>query len=763
MAAAGIGGLLLSFANPPADLGLLAFVALVPLLWSLQGVRPRRGALLGLLFGLVYYGVLLQWLRSFGLIAWLPLVMSQAGWLALFGALLPIVARPNHTARNALAAAALWTAIDWARGVWPIGGFTWGGLGYTQHGNGLLLPLASVTGVWGVTFVVALVNGAALELVGGWAATARRRVATAMLGVTAAAAVLLPALIPIPAAAGPKLDVAVVQGNVPLALASDRLPQTTVVAANHIRLHRTLASDPPQLAVWPENALYTDPAADPGLGSAVQAAIGGVGAPTVVGAVADAPDGRVYNQSLLYSPQGQIVDRYTKNHLVPFGEYIPFRAVLGWTDRYRRGNPVLVPGHQIHVFDVAGMKVATPICFENVFPDLFRRFVVAGANVVIVTTNDSSFLFSPASREHVIMSQLRAVETGRWIVQAAVSGESAVVSPRGEVVRRTTLFTPAIMRVEVGASSRRTLYTRLGDWFPWACGIVVGTVLALTVVRRRRRGRAAVTPSGPPAGEREPIPISGAQEPRILVILPTYNERATIESVVSGVLDTGPNIGALIVDDNSPDGTGDLASKLAERETRVRLIRRSGQRGLASAYLTGFRIALAEGYDIVVEMDADLSHRPEDLPGLLEGATRFDLTIGSRYIPGGGVSNWSRSRITLSRAGNAYARGVLRLPLTDATSGFRAYRRNVLERLVAAGLRSEGYAFQIELAYRTWRDGFTIGEVPITFREREHGKSKLSRRIVLEAVVRVAQWGLRDRFRDLVGRRRSTAPGGSSP
>jgi apolipoprotein N-acyltransferase len=741
--------LLLSFADPPADIGPLAFVALVPLLWSLQGARPRRGALLGLVFGLVYYGVLLQWLRSFGLIAWLPLVVSQAGWLALFGALLPVVAPADRPVRTALAAAALWTAIDWARGVWPIGGFTWGGLGYTQHGNGLLLPLASLAGVWGVTFVVVMANVAVLQ-VALWlrvrSGDARRGAATAALAVTATAAALLPTLIPIPAAAGPHLDVAVVQGNVPLALASDRLLQTSVVAANHIRLHRTLASNPPQLAVWPENALYADPAADPGLGSVVRAAISSVGAPTLVGVVADAPGGRFYNQTLLYSPQGQIVDRYTKIHLVPFGEYIPFKAVLGWTDRYRRGNALLAPGHQIHVFDVAGMRVATPICFENVFPDLFRRFVAAGANVVVVTTNDSSFLFSPASREHVIMSQLRAVETGRWIVQAAVSGESALVSPEGKVVRHTELFTPAIMRVEVPGSSRRTLYTRLGDWFPWACGILMSLALAAALVRRRR-GRGAVAPVSPPAGERLPLPISGAQEPRVLVVLPTYNEGATIETVVDGVLATGPNIEALVIDDNSPDGTGDLVSKLAEREARVRLVRRPSKQGLASAYLTGFRIALAEGYDIVVEMDADLSHRPQDLPELLEGGARFDLTIGSRYIPGGGVSNWSRSRVALSKAGNAYARVALRLPVSDATSGFRAYRRRVLERLLAVGIRSEGYAFQIELAYKAWRNGFTIGEVPITFREREHGKSKLSRRIVLEAIFKVAQWGLRDRFR----------------
>jgi dolichol-phosphate mannosyltransferase len=233
----------------------------------------------------------------------------------------------------------------------------------------------------------------------------------------------------------------------------------------------------------------------------------------------------------------------------------------------------------------------------------------------------------------------------------------------------------------------------------------------------------------------------------VLVVLPTYNERATVGRVLAGVLACGPNVDVLVIDDNSPDGTSEVVSAMSEQEPRVRLILRSAKLGLASAYLTGFRKALHEGYDVVIEMDADMSHRPEDLPGLLAGASTYDLTIGSRYVPGGAVSNWSRSRVALSKAGNVYARMALRLPVHDATSGFRAYRRPVLESLMSDGIHSGGYAFQIELAYRAWRSGFSVGEVPITFREREHGKSKLSRRIVVEALLKVGQWGLRDRLR----------------
>jgi dolichol-phosphate mannosyltransferase len=215
--------------------------------------------------------------------------------------------------------------------------------------------------------------------------------------------------------------------------------------------------------------------------------------------------------------------------------------------------------------------------------------------------------------------------------------------------------------------------------------------------------------------------------------------------VVREILAAAP-VDILVIDDGSPDGTGGLVEAIAAREPRVRLVERERKLGLASAYVMGFRVALEEGYDVAVEMDADLSHRPQDLQRLLEGAGRYDLTVGSRYVPGGAVSNWSRGRRALSRAGNAYARLALGIPVRDSTSGFRAFRRPLLEWLLRDGVHSDGYGFQIELAYRAWRGGFRVGEVPIVFREREHGRSKLSRRIVVEALAKVARWSVRDRL-----------------
>ena len=724
----------------------MSFVALIPLLWAIRGARARRGAGLGLVFGLVYYGLLLHWLIPFGIIAWLPLVVAQAAYAALFGAIGALMGDRARPLRTALLLAAAWTAVDWARAVWPLGGFTWGALAYSQHGNHLLLPLASITGMWGVTFVVAAVNGLILGA-GEWLVAGRRGIPAVSVAV-AVVLVALPVVIPLRGATGRPLDVAVVQGNVPRELASDRLLQTTEVARNHILLHQRLVSDPPDLAVWPENSLAEDPSRDPELGRAVSATIRAVGAPTLVGAVSPASDDRLFNQGILYDGSGRIVARYSKLHLVPGGEYIPFEPVLGWTQRYRRGNAVLAPGDRLTVFHVDGVAIGTPICFENVFPDLFRRFVAKGAELVVLTTNDSSFLESEASREHVIISELRAVETGRWVVHAAISGESAIVDQTGRVREHTGLFQQRILRASVPTSEARTIYVRFGDWFPWASGLIVLGLLVPAI--RRRRGSAERTATeAPPAGERQrrPAPIAGAGEPRVLVVLPTYNEAQTVARVAAGVLAAGPGVDVMVVDDNSPDGTADVVMALAEQEPRVRLVERSGKLGLASAYLLGFRRALEDGYDLVVEMDADLSHQPEDLPRLLEGTGRYDLVIGSRYVPGGGVTNWSRTRLAISKAGNAYARAVLRLPVRDATSGYRAYRRPVLEALLANGTHADGYAFQIELAYRAWRAGFTVGEVPITFREREHGRSKFSRAIVAEALLKVTQWGLRDRLR----------------
>lgn len=225
---------------------------------------------------------------------------------------------------------------------------------------------------------------------------------------------------------------------------------------------------------------------------------------------------------------------------------------------------------------------------------------------------------------------------------------------------------------------------------------------------------------------------------RALVILPTYNEASNLPSIVEAVLGLGDAYHVLVIDDNSPDGTGRIADALAQQHRqRMQVMHRSTKLGLGTAYIEGFRYALRQGYDYAFEMDADGSHSPLDLPRLLQAARSADLALGSRYMPGGGIKDWPPHRLLLSRMGALYSRLLLGLPVTDPTGGFKCFRAQALQALDLNAIRSNGYAFQIEVTYRLYRKGYRIAEVPITFVERRAGKSKLGSRIVLEALLLV--------------------------
>lgn len=221
------------------------------------------------------------------------------------------------------------------------------------------------------------------------------------------------------------------------------------------------------------------------------------------------------------------------------------------------------------------------------------------------------------------------------------------------------------------------------------------------------------------------------------IVLPTYNEAESIEAIVAAIRDAVADAQVLIVDDNSPDGTGEIADRLAAAQPRVEVLHRPRKEGLGPAYVAGFRRALAGGAGLVVEMDADFSHDPAALPGLIEAAAGADLVIGSRYVPGGEVVDWGPLRRLISRGGSTYARLVLGVPVRDLTGGFKCFRRAALEAIDLDAVRSKGYAFQVELTYRVVQRGFRVVEVPISFRDRRQGSSKMGRAIVAEAVWRV--------------------------
>jgi dolichol-phosphate mannosyltransferase len=229
---------------------------------------------------------------------------------------------------------------------------------------------------------------------------------------------------------------------------------------------------------------------------------------------------------------------------------------------------------------------------------------------------------------------------------------------------------------------------------------------------------------------------------KCLVILPTYNERQNLPRIVPAVLDQSPDFDVLVVDDNSPDGTGRLADELAAGDRRVAVLHRDGKRGLGTAYIEGFKYALLHGYDFVFEMDADFSHEPADLLRLLAAAQSADLVIGSRWVPGGGTQNWSWLRTFISRGGSIFARTVLGLEIADLTSGFKCFRGAVLASLNLDSIGSNGYAFQVEVNYVCARKGFRIAEVPIVFVDRRVGESKMSSAIVLEAMLMVLRYRL---------------------
>ncbi|WP_116100773.1 polyprenol monophosphomannose synthase [Amycolatopsis thermalba] len=231
----------------------------------------------------------------------------------------------------------------------------------------------------------------------------------------------------------------------------------------------------------------------------------------------------------------------------------------------------------------------------------------------------------------------------------------------------------------------------------------------------------------------------------VLVVIPTYNERDNLPVVLERLHRALVADAALVVDDGSPDGTGELADKIAAGDDRVHVLHRTEKAGLGAAYVAGFRWGLERDYRTIVEMDADGSHAPDDLPRMLDALGDADLVLGSRYVPGGSLVNWPKHRELLSRAANLYSRLALGVRIKDVTAGFRAYRREVLEKLPLEEIASRGYCFQIDLAWRTVRTGFDVVEVPITFTEREIGQSKMSGAIIREALLRVGLWGARHR------------------
>jgi apolipoprotein N-acyltransferase len=505
LGAALASGALLAAAFPPLDWGVVALVALVPLLLAVETIRPRTAALLGYAAGLTFFGLHLLWIAQFlswtGAVAWLAwgaLSAIQAIFVAAFVALVPAT-RPLGAWRL-LVLPACWAVLELVRAHHPLGGFPWGLLATSQHDAGPLLPLARVVGGFGLAAAIVAVNLAvALWLRALWSGAqegARARRLVALAGLPLLVAGLLGARLAVPAApppTGPALEVTVVQAGLRGGHGLTQGQTTEAVFANHVRRTETLAltpGDPPDLVAWGEGAADADPLANPDRQAAIARAAAAAQAPILLGATTRVDDTHRATEALLFTPQGQLADRYRKRRLVPFGEFVPFGSVLGrLIPATREGVPYdKVPGERLEPLLLDGRPVGPLICWESAYPGDARQLTRDGAQVLLILTNNASFGTGAGPRQHLAAGQLRAVETGRTIVQAAVTGPSALIGPAGRTRFETGLYQDTVVRMPALPRAGLTPYVRYGRGIEAGLlGVAVGGLLLAGLLWRRRR------------------------------------------------------------------------------------------------------------------------------------------------------------------------------------------------------------------------------------------------------------------------------------
>jgi apolipoprotein N-acyltransferase len=504
LAAAVLSGLLLAAAFPPMDLGPLALVALIPLLWAWRGAGPGAAAVYGGAAGIAFFAILVEWTRYFGAVAVVPFVLFLSTWWVLAGAVVGWLGRRGVT--GAPVVASVWVLIEAGRGRVPFGGFPWGDVGYAFHDFGAVRTLAGWGGVAVVSWMAVAVNGWLLDAVLAWRRGAGSAVVRPVAGVVAvvAVAVLGTATLPDPTPTG-RLRVALVQGN-------DRNRDLTreeiddrYLVRNHLRLAGQI-SRPVDLIVLPESSLDGDPRQDEYLDVALTALAADHDTDVLAGGNIPAPRGRLYNAVFHYRPEppdpeeptGRTGELYSKRHLVPFGEYVPWRSALSFIEELQQVPTDYEPGPGPTVFQIGDHRLGALICFESAFSDLSRQYARLGADALVVSTNNRSYRRSANSAQHLAMGQFRAAETRRPLLQAAISGISAVVDHRGGVRSRTKLFDPTVLIDEVTTYQGRTPYTAVGEWVPIASALlIVGWLVAwrrrsLTPPDGGRRGRAVL-------------------------------------------------------------------------------------------------------------------------------------------------------------------------------------------------------------------------------------------------------------------------------
>ncbi len=493
----------------------------MPLLWVARDARPRRAALLGLLAGIAYYGVVVSWAWYFGAVAIVPFVVVLACYWAAVMALLAALGRQGIA--HPTVTAAVWVCGEGLVARWPLGGFSWGEVGYAMHSIAPMRSIGALGGLALVSFVVVLVNAVIAELIRTLRAphrTAQWYSAFTARGVRAPAGGIIAIVVctaiwfgawPRQPSTG-RMHVALLQGNnldrylTDAEVAARYLPTTHFELAD--RLHGRY-----DLVVFPESSLDATPIGDPYLESHIRSIAKRLHTFVLVNGVAELPDDRVSNQDVLYAPDGKVTGTYSKRHLVPFGEYVPWRSTLqpliGALSQIPRD---FAPGTRRGLETIAGHRVATVICFESAFGYQVRPLVHDGAQLIVVSTNNRSYRRSANSAQHVAISQMRAAETGRSVLHAAISGETAVIDDRGRVLTHTALFHNGITDAVVTTRSGQTPYVRFGEWVLELALVAVAVLAAVAAARQRRGPRDQRTgmPALPAVPAIPVVPAAGA-------------------------------------------------------------------------------------------------------------------------------------------------------------------------------------------------------------------------------------------------------------
>ncbi|MBW3601076.1 MAG: apolipoprotein N-acyltransferase [Actinobacteria bacterium] len=500
-ALAAAGGMLLYAGHPPVDVAWAGPLALVPLLalarHCARGPRPLRAAAgWGLLAGLAFFGPLIWWLERFGVLPWALLSLLQASTVAAF-----VAGMAHWEGRRWRPAVAIvfWVALEAARSVFPLSGFPWGVLGYTQHDGGPLLPVARTLGVLGVSGVCAALGACAEEALHRVRRSPRHAAAPVLSAVATLLAAVGLGLIGPPPPTGRSLDMAAVQGNdiestSAAGVARVQTGRIVRVAERMVEASRPLArapGAPPDVVVWPENSLDADirDTANAPVRALVSEALAVTrGSRLLAGAYLAGPrPDTLYNVQAEVLAPGRLGQMYRKRSAVPFAEYVPARRWLGWFPGLEQVPNDMLAGRRPQLLRFGDARLGTLICFENVFPELARSEVRAGAQLLLVSTSNASFGRTPMSRQHLAFSQLRAVESGRWLLHAGISGISGVVDPGGRVTRRTGLFNQAVVRADLPLIDGATPAVRLGGLVGPAAMVGAALVVAWPTVQRGLR------------------------------------------------------------------------------------------------------------------------------------------------------------------------------------------------------------------------------------------------------------------------------------